>query len=142
MFILAGCRSTTPLPPMDLTKPGWTVREGQAVWAAARGEPGIAGELLVALRADGACFVQFAKPPFTLVTARAEFGAWSVHQPQRRRQAGGRGRAPDQWVWFALVESMTGTTPGSGWRWEARAAGAWRLANPATGETLEGYLTP
>ncbi len=32
-----GCATVKPLPPINLKAPGWTVREGQAVWRLAHG---------------------------------------------------------------------------------------------------------
>ena len=140
-LLLAGCR-TPPAPPLDLHGPGWLVRQGQAVWTAGEGEQGVAGELLVACGPGGACFVQFAKPPFTIVTAQAKAETWTVEMPQARRRFEGRSRAPAQFVWFALAEAISGETLGAGWQFKRAEADGWRLANPATGESLEGYFTP
>ncbi|MDB6056500.1 MAG: hypothetical protein JWO95_344, partial [Verrucomicrobiales bacterium] len=68
---LAGCRTMKPLPPANLKEPGWTVREGQAVWKRKASEPEIAGEILLATRSDGRAFVQFSKNPFPLVIAQS-----------------------------------------------------------------------
>jgi hypothetical protein len=142
---LCGCRTAPSLPPVNLQAPGWTVRQGQAVWTAKRSEEGVAGELLLATRTDGACFVQFAKPPFTLATARSEAGVWAVELASAQRRLGGRGPAPARIVWFALVEERGGTdqdarpTP---WRFRALDGERWQLENPGTGESLEGYFAP
>jgi len=118
------------------------VQQGQAVWTSARGAPGVAGELLVARGPDGTCFIQFAKPPFTLVTARSQGGAWVLELHQTRRHFRGTGQPPARFVWFALAEAVAGRTPGRGWQLARPGPAAWCLANPATGEVLEGYLTP
>ena len=131
-----------PLPPADLGAPGWSVRQGQAVWISARGKEGIAGEILLATRASGECFVQFAKPPFTLATARAEAGVWSVALASARRQFSGRDRGPVRFVWFALAEEVRGCRAGGGWSFEARNGTKWCLTNAFTGEVLEGYFGP
>ena len=131
-----------PLPPADLQAPGWSVRQGQAVWTSAKGKDDVAGEILLATRARGECFVQFAKPPFTLATARAEAGGWSVELASARRQFCGRGPGPVRFVWFALAEACCGRVVGGGWSFEARRGTGWCLTNALTGEMLEGYLTP
>ena len=131
-----------PWPPVDTTQPGWRVLNGQAVWTAARGGEGVAGELLLASRTDGACFVQFAKPPFTLATARAEAGVWSVELLSARRHFRGHGPAPAHFVWFALADALRGQPAGGAWHFEAHGAGGWSLTNAVTGEALEGYFSP
>ena len=140
--LLPACRTAPPLPPVDLQAAGWEVRQGQAVWTSARGATGVAGELIVASGADGAGFVQFAKPPFTLVTAHAQAGVWGLELHQTRRHLRGAGQPPARIVWFALVEAVAGRMPGGGWQFAREGPANWRLANPGTGEILEGYLTP
>ena len=137
----AGCRTVT-LPRADLQAPGWSVRHGQAVWTKAANDKGVAGDILLATRADGACFVQFAKPPFTLATARTEAGLWSVETATARRRSSGRGMGPRRFVWFALAEEIDGRRAGCDWVFEAGKEASWRLSNASTGEALEGYLTP
>src|ERR1043166_5371267 len=44
----SGCVSLHPLPRIDFHQPGWTVRQGQAVWRLEHRKQEIAGELLVA----------------------------------------------------------------------------------------------
>lgn len=139
---LGGCRTTPPLPPVDLQASGWSVRQGQAVWTAARGEDGVAGELLLASQTDGACFVQFAKPPFTLATARSEAGGWSVELLSARRHFGGHGQAPAQFVWFALANALRKQPADGAWHFAARGPEGWCLTNAVTSETLEGYFAP
>src|SRR5690242_18775520 len=52
LIALSGCMTMKPLPKVNFSEPGWTVRQGQAVWRPQREAPEIAGELLVASRAD------------------------------------------------------------------------------------------
>lgn len=140
--LLAGCRTVPSLPAVDLQAPGWEVRQGQAVWAATPEAEGVAGELFVATRADGACWVQFAKPPFTLATAHAEAGAWAVEPAASRRRLRGRGPAPQRWVWFALAAAVRAEPAGGDWRFHRSDPAHWGLTNAVTGESLAGYLTP
>ena len=161
LVLLCGCHSAPKLPPVNLQSAGWTVRQGQAVWTAKRGEEGVAGELLLATRADGACFVQFSKPPFTLATARAEAGGWAVELQSGHRAFGGQGKGPTQFIWFALVEALnvgqaSRLSPSSTaneigdrrdacptpWQFDALDGERWQLTNRVTGERLEGYLSP
>ena len=75
LCLIAGnaCRTPEALLPTDIAQAGSTTYEGQAVWGSRTGARGVAGELLVILGGDGSCFIQFSKPPFNLVTARALF---------------------------------------------------------------------
>src|ERR1043166_4713848 len=75
------CRTVLPLPPANLSQPGWTVRQGQAIWRSARKAPEIAGELLLATRTDGEAFVQFTKTPFPLVIAQTSGSDWEIRFP-------------------------------------------------------------
>src|SRR5436190_1004987 len=75
VFFLVGCR-TAPLPPVNLHEPGWTVREGQAVWKRDQNTPEIAGEVLLATRPDGCTFVQFTKTPFPMIIAQTTTNHW------------------------------------------------------------------
>ncbi|MHB1306597.1 MAG: hypothetical protein ACYDC1_21440 [Limisphaerales bacterium] len=141
LLLLAACR-TAPPAPLDLSQPGWRIREGQAVWTAAQGERPVAGELLLALGPDDACWVQFSKPPFTLAAARRDVGRWSVERPQLRQFVAGRGTAPPDVLWFQLANALAIESVAEGWQFEDLDDGSWTLANPRTGERLEGFLSP
>ncbi|MBL9127187.1 MAG: hypothetical protein JNL97_06055 [Verrucomicrobiales bacterium] len=142
LLAASGCRTASDLAPVRLDDPGWSVRHGQAVWVRALGADGVAGELLVATGPEGACWVEFSKPPFGLATARSEREGWSLVEPGARLRKRGSGAAPAGAIWFALAGATRGTAPGGGWRFETGADGGWRLWQPETGESLEGYWAP
>jgi hypothetical protein len=130
------------LPRADWSAPGWNIRQGQAVWRLGPGELPLSGELLLATR-DGQTIVQFAKPPFTLVSAQAAAQGWALEMVFRRHRTGGRGTPPKNTPWFALADAITGRDDaGSDWRFTNHNDGAWRLENGRTGESLDGYLKP
>jgi hypothetical protein len=139
LALLPACRTT--LPPADLSAPGWRVRHGQAIWKPSANEAEIAGELLLAVNADGYALAQFSKSPFTLVDARFTPGGWRIEFPLRRDRASGEGDLPARIVWFQLPAAGFGRTPGADWRFTG-GSGGWRWENLRTGETLEGYWTP
>jgi hypothetical protein len=139
LLLLTACRTT--LPPVDLSAPGWRVRHGQALWKPSANEAEIAGELLLAVNADGRGLAQFSKSPFTLVDARFTPGRWRIEFPLRRDRASGEGDLPVRFVWFQLPAAEAGRSPGSDWRFTG-GSGGWRWENLRTGETLEGYWTP
>jgi hypothetical protein len=147
----AGCRSLPPLPPADLSEPGWVLWQGQAIWRPGEDAPEIAGDLLVTLRADGASLVQFAKPPFPLAIARTTPGAWQFESPSQSVRHTYPGDPPARVIWFQLARAWrTGSVPDP-WEWQRHPEPTaavdshpeperFRLRNLSTGETLEGYL--
>ncbi|MHC1768722.1 MAG: hypothetical protein AB9869_31315 [Verrucomicrobiia bacterium] len=143
VVVASGCATPRPDLRADLSAPGWRVREGQAVWRPAKAKPDLAGELLVASHPSGQSFVQFAKPPFQLVTAHQTGERWQITFGANNRTFSGRGKPPPRFIWLHLAARLdSGQRPPSGWRFQSEAAGQWRFENHATGETLEGYLKP
>jgi hypothetical protein len=101
------------------------------------------GELLVGVKKDGAILVEFSKPPFTVASAQAFAGGWTVERPLERRRMSGRGRPPGHNVWFALAGALGASgVDGRAWRFQPLGNGTWRLVHPVTGERLEGFLSP
>src|ERR1700741_4051068 len=137
---MLGCRTAPTLRPVNLATPGWTTREGQAVWRPRTGAPEIAGDLTVATRPDGSSFVQFTKTPIPFVVARAEGNAWQIHFVPGNKTYSGHGRPPGRIGWLQLPTSLAGVPPPKPWQWQMLGNNNWRLSNPTTGESLEGYL--
>jgi hypothetical protein len=139
---VAGCRTAPPLPPADLSAPGWHVQQGQAVWKPARSKPELAGELLLATRASGDFFVQFTKTPFTLATARVTGENWQIEFGSGEHAWRGRGQPPGRLAWFRLPRALAGESLGRVWKFERLGTNSWRLGNFHTGESLEGSFFP
>jgi hypothetical protein len=140
--VLTACRTVERLPALDLQEPGWRVRQGQGLWQPGRGQPEIAGELLVALHPEGRLFVQFSKAPFPLVLARKSAGLWQVEFLPQRRAISGKGEPPKRFVWFQVARALSGEQPPAPWFFEQLNGKTWRLQNRLSGEMLEGYLSP
>ena len=134
---LTGCRTAPPLPPADLSQPGWQVQRGQAVWQPPQGRPELAGEILIARRTDGTAFIQFTKDPFPLATAQMTADRWQIDFGAGRRSWRGRGRPPKLFLWFQLPRALHGGAPDSPWRF-SQTNESWRIENPRRGEWLEG----
>lgn len=135
-LFLAGCVSR-PMPPWDLGRSGWSVREVPAVWRPKSGAPDLSGELLLAIHADGSRLVQFSKQGVPLVAARADRGGWDVGSPMRPKGYSGKGRPPSRVLWFQ-VDSFPPTRPASArWSLHVESDGVWTLENGASGERLE-----
>src|SRR6187551_934386 len=94
LFASTGCRSLPPIPPANLTAPGWSVRNGQAVWKPNQQRPELAGELLVATNTNGDCVVEFTKTPFALASARRLGDCWRIEFGTGRHAWQGRGPGP------------------------------------------------
>ena len=137
----AGCRTAPPWPAVDLGEPGWTVREGQAIWRAKRGAPEIAGEIHIATHPNGRAFVQFTKTPFPFVIARTEADVWQIEMPARNKRYTGHGHPPARIIWFQLALVLAGSSPSKDWSWHVEKDHHWRLENLSTGESLQGYFT-
>ena len=142
LVTLGACRTVPPLPKLNFSEPGWTVRQGQAIWRSKRDAPEMAGELLVATHSDGRAFVQFTKTPLPLAVAQSAPDAWQIEFPVQNKRYTGRGEPPASILWLQLPRCLSGARPVKPWSWQLLDNGRWRLENRATGETLEGALNP
>jgi hypothetical protein len=140
LVCLSGCLTVPPLAPVNLQEPGWSVREGQAIWRMKRDAPEIAGEILIATRPDGWEFVQFSKNPFPMMVAQGTTNAWQVEVPIENKRYSGRGQPPARLILLYLPRVLGGQPPPKGWSWQKLENNGWRLENGSTGEMLEGYL--
>jgi hypothetical protein len=135
-----GCLTLSrPLPQVNLTGPGWMVRQGQAVWKLPGGKHDIAGDVLVATGPEGSSFVQFSKSPFPLVIGQTTSNRWQVEFPAQNKRYSGPGSPPKRLIWLYLSRMLSGNTPPRGWTW-TNSESNWRLQNPATGEEVEGFF--
>ena len=139
---LTACRTTNPLPPVNLAETGWTIRQGQAVWKPDRRAPEMVGDILVATHGDGRAFVQFTKTPLPFAVAQQSREAWSLEFPLMSQRFAYRGRPPERIIWFQLARHSTGSPIGKSWLWREVENENWHLENRSTGETLEGAFNP
>ncbi len=140
LLALAACQTAPGPGPANLAEPGWTVRQGQAVWQRSREGPEIAGEILLATQATGRTLVQLSKNGFPLVIAQSWADRWEVELPAQNRRYAGRGLPPKRLLILYLPRAIAGQSLPSGWSWNAIADGSWRLTNHRAGESLEGYF--
>ena len=136
---VSGCATVPPHPKVDLQEPGWTVRQGQAVWRMEHGTREITGDLLVATGPKDRTFVQFSKTPFPLVIAQRDRNRWEVEFPPQSKHYSGRGQPPKRIIWLYLARVVAGEPPPQNWTWR-NENGRWQLANRATVESVEGYF--
>ncbi|MGO8766228.1 MAG: hypothetical protein ACLQSR_13965 [Limisphaerales bacterium] len=134
--LLAGC-ATAPLPPANLSAPGWTIQQGQAVWKPTQNRHEIAGDLIMATNINGDCFIQFSKTPLTLATAQIAAGHWELQFGNDQYSWRGSGAPPNRFVWFQLPRAFSGATIAPVWQYQSSTNG-WQFENSNTGESLEG----
>jgi hypothetical protein len=134
-----GCMTAPPLPKANLSEPGWTVREGQAVWKRGSDAPEITGDLVLANRPDGSAFMQFTKAGLPLVIAQTTSAGWQIESPSQNRRYASHGKPPARIVWFQLTDALQGKPVAKGWTWQNSGTN-WQLTNSSSGESLEGYL--
>jgi hypothetical protein len=140
LLLSTGCQTASgPLGPIGSD---WTVQEGQALWRPRRGLPELGGELVVARHTNGSCLVRFDKTPLNLVLAQTTRTNWVIQFPPRQMSFGGRHAPSTRFAWLYLHCLLAGEKLPARFRGEHRPDGHWRLENPRSGETLEGYLTP
>jgi hypothetical protein len=141
LLLCAGCQTTTQ-SLFTASGPGWRVQEGQALWCPGRDLPEIGGDLILAVHKDGRCLVQFDKTPLSLVFVETTPDRWLIRFPQRQMGFTGHGPGPTRFAWLYLHAALAGEPLPPPLRFERKPDGSWRLANPRTGETLEGKFFP
>lgn len=116
------------------------MRQGQAVWKPSQDRPELAGDLLLAVNANGDNVIQFSKTPFTLASAQVAEGRWQIELAGHSWR--GQGAPPARFLWFQLSPALAGKVAAAPWRFTGRADHSWRLDNAGTGEFLEGQFFP
>ena len=128
------------LAPLDLSGPGWQVREGQALWRNKADAPEIAGEVVLATHGDGRAFVQFLKNPLPLLTAQIGTNAWQIEFIPEKRTISGRGRIPSQLIWLHLLRGVQGISPPKQFNFGKTSEGATQIENKQSGEKVTLFL--
>jgi hypothetical protein len=142
LLFLCGCQTSGTLSPVNLSEPGWSVRQGQAVWQMPGQRPELAGDFVFALNADGRCFLEFAKVPFPMVRASSSEARWEIEFPPQKMFFAGGGSPPKRLAWLHVCRALAGKEVKPPWRFERMADGGWRLDNAKNREVVEGFLEP
>jgi len=140
-LLSTGCRSLSPLEPVDLQQEGWTVRTGEGVWRGSRKSPEISGEILIAHGTNGQEFVAYTKTPFAVVLAQQRADEWQIESPARHKRHTGRGQAPGSILWLQLPKIAQGKDPAPGWTLKRESNSRWRLEHDSDGESVEVFLS-
>ena len=136
----AGCRTAPSVPPVNLSEPGWGLRQGQALWRSKKDAPEIAGEVILATNTTGRAFIQFLKNPLPLVTAQISPQGWQIEFIPEKRHFGGRGTPPRQLLWLHLLRALEQTRLPSGVEFGKIPEGGVRIDNKGTGESIMLFL--
>jgi hypothetical protein len=126
-----GCRTVQPLAPADFSAPGWTIRQGQAVWKTQ--ESDLAGELILAIHSDGSSALQFIKTPLPLVSAQTKGDRWTIRFFAENRTLSGRGTPPAQLLWLRVAPTL---------RAKIETGGDWEVRNAHSDQSISGFLNP
>ena len=140
-LLLCSCRTTSKLSPVNLSEPGWTQRQGQAVWRRERDKPEFAGELLLATRGDRV-MLQLTKNPLPFVNVQSSGINWELKYIQQRRLHRGQGVPDADLIWVHLARALNGSRPPAPLVFQLSAQHGFKLENPKTGETVSGFLSP
>ncbi len=140
-LLLCSCRTTADLPPVNLSEPGWTQRQGQAVWRRERDKPEFAGELLLATRGDRV-MLQLTKNPLPFVNVQSSGTQWELKYIQQRRFHHGHGVPDADILWVHLARALNGTKPPAPLEFQSVIPNGFKLENPKTGEMVTGFLNP
>ena len=141
LLMATACRTIPELPVASLSEPGWTVRQGQALWRPGKDATEIAGEIVIAAHVDGQTLLQFIKTPFPIVIAQTTSNLWRLEIPSENRVVAGRGIAPSRAGWLQLARALAGQAVPRPWHFH-RSGVEWRLENSRSGEVVSGYLSP
>lgn len=143
-LVSAGCMtSSAPLPPVNLAEPGWTLRQGQALWRIRADAPELAGEVLSATHADGRALLQFTKTPLPFVSVQlATNGVWQVDFIPQQTRYTGQGRPFPRLIWAHLARALSGQPLPSPIEFTRPENHGWRLLNRDSGESITGFFNP
>lgn len=126
---------------MDLSDPGWVVREGQAVWHRKGADAGIPGRLQVAMHWDGRSVVTFTTPSGDSAVAQIRTNGWQVRAPGAARFVTGRGPLPEWSLWLQLPDGLLGNSAiVTDWTMARERGQPWRFYNDVIGESIDGTL--
>ncbi len=140
LFTSAGCRTPTPISPANVSEPGWTLRQGQAVWRTSADAPEFAGEIIFAMQPDGRTVLQFAKNPIPFVNVQTSNRLWQIEFVPRRKKFSGKGTPTPRLIWVHLARALAGDKTQSPLRLGHDSSGDFTFENRSSGEKISGFL--
>jgi hypothetical protein len=137
-----GCMTAPDKTLFAVSGPGWTVRQGQAIWRPGPRYPELAGEIVLAQNPDGRGSLQFTKTLLPVALAQTTRTNWLIQFPPQRLGFAGSGTPPQRFLWLHLAAALNGQRLPEKLRFTRSPDGGWRLENKGTGEFVEGFLSP
>ena len=139
--LAASCRTIPPLPAVNLSEPGWTLHQGQALWRNQKDAPEIAGEILFATHAGGRTMLQMTKNPLPFVAVQTSGDSWQIEFVPQQRRFSGKGTPTPRLLWIHLARALNGTPPPVPLKFQQTEPHGFTLENPKTGESITGFLS-
>jgi hypothetical protein len=139
MFAI-GCRTIPQMQAVNLSEPGWKLRQGQAVWRTQADAPEIAGEILFATHPDGRTVLQFAKNPIPFVNVQTSNELWQIEFVPQQKEYSGKGSPSVRLVWVHLARALAGQRAQSPLSMTNSPPGEFTFVNRSNGEMVSGFL--
>jgi hypothetical protein len=136
VLVLLGCASTAPIERVDLSAPGWEIRQGQALWKADEEKPEIAGDIVLSTHPSGADYLQFSKT-LPLLSAHLDVSGWAIEFTPENKRYSGKGLPPKRVGWLQVMRALRGETLHKPWRLIYPSPDFIAVENDASGERLE-----
>jgi hypothetical protein len=111
---ITGCATTPPSKAIDLSAPGWSVRQGQALWQPGNDKPEIAGDVVLSTHPSNGQYIQFSKT-LPILSARIFPRGWEFENSAEQKHYSGRGNPPDRIVWLQLLRVLEGQKVDNRW---------------------------
>ena len=137
-----GCMTSPDKTLFSTTGPGWTVRQGQAIWKPGLKYPELAGEIVLAQNPDGRSSLEFTKTLLPVALAQTTKTNWLIQFPSQPLGFTGHGRSPQRFVWLQLSAALDGKNLPENYQFTRSPEGGWRLENRRTGEFVAGFISP
>lgn len=138
LLLLAACGTTREgsLDPLDTSAPGWSVRQGQALWQPAGKSPEIAGDVVISSHPSAGSYVQFSKT-LPILSGRIGPSGWQFETIPENKHYSGRGQPPRRIVWLQLLRAMEGQEISDRWSVARPSDNFIALEDTHRGERLE-----
>ena len=123
LVLIAGCASPAggkSAPPLDTSAPGWTVRQGQALWQPDDKKPEIVGDVVLSTHPSGMSYIQFSKT-LPILSARLYPDGWEFENTPENKRYSGSGKPPNRIAWLQLLSVLDGQ----------ETSGRWTVARPS-----------
>jgi hypothetical protein len=138
VFLLCSCAILPPFPAVDLSQPGWQVKQGQALWKPPKAATELAGDLLIASNPNGSAMAQFSKT-FPIANVQLTPASWEASFGPEGKRYSARGKPPSRIVWFQLIRVLRDEGLPNGWMVKTNTPTHIQLESSG-GESLEVFF--